>query len=170
MSGIPTPSPSDLADLMRRLGPATLEKRLARERFLWRKKSALGAGLRANLANAENWAALILRATGLWRTANAAFRDVRLKTNHVALDGLPPAFHGFRLLQLSDLHCDLDPGLIHIVERLVEGANYDAVVLTGDFQDRIIANDGIALRLMEGFIPKLHAPRFGILGNHDLLA
>lgn len=170
MSGIPSPSPSDLADLARRLGPERLKKRLAREQLLWRKKSALRTGFRGNIANAGQWAAFILRATGLWRTANAAFRDVRLKTNYVILNGLPAAFHGFRLLQLSDLHCDLDPGLIDVVERLIESLDHDAAVLTGDYQDRITADDGVALGLMKRLIPKLRTPRFGILGNHDLLA
>ena len=82
---------------------------------------------------------------------------------------MPEAFEGFRLLQLTDLHCDIDPGLIPALLQRLEGLAYDAVVITGDYHNRIAEDFDVSLDLMGRLLPALRGPRFGILGNHDFI-
>ncbi|SFU42440.1 hypothetical protein SAMN02799631_00620 [Methylobacterium sp. 174MFSha1.1] len=85
----------------------------------------------------------------------------------VAIPGLPPAFEGYRLLQLTDLHLSRlfpAPWARAVVER-ANGANADAIVVTGDFIDGSVAmrRDDVAplrdLRAPDGV--------FAIPGNHE---
>ncbi|AWN54603.1 metallophosphoesterase [Methylobacterium sp. 17Sr1-1] len=85
----------------------------------------------------------------------------------VAIPGLPPAFEGYRLLQLTDLHLSrLFPAswARTVVDR-ANGANADLIVVTGDFIDGSVAmrRDDVAplrdLRAPDGV--------FGIPGNHE---
>ncbi|MFH6786339.1 MULTISPECIES: metallophosphoesterase [Methylobacterium] len=85
----------------------------------------------------------------------------------VAVSGLPPAFEGYRLLQLTDLHLSrLFPA--SWAEAVVERANAagaDLIVVTGDFIDGSVAmrrDDVAPLRI-------LRAPDgvLGIPGNHE---
>ena len=83
---------------------------------------------------------------------------------------LPPAFDGLVVAQLADLHA----GVFMLTERvarvraLVEAAQPDLVVLTGDQLDR---RDLDADAFVQG-LAGLEAPLgcFGVLGNHDHLA
>jgi predicted MPP superfamily phosphohydrolase len=87
----------------------------------------------------------------------------------VVIPGLPSPFEGFRLLQLADLHCDLDT---RVMERIGEGmasTPHDAVVLTGDYHNDVRAPFDRSLAEMLRFLPSLHPVRFAILGNHDFL-
>jgi predicted MPP superfamily phosphohydrolase len=85
----------------------------------------------------------------------------------VAIPGLPPAFEGYRLLQLTDLHLSRlfpSPWARAVVER-ANGANADLIVVTGDFIDGSVAmrRDDVAplrdLRAPDGV--------FAIPGNHE---
>ncbi|MGX7707517.1 metallophosphoesterase [Methylobacterium sp. Gmos1] len=85
----------------------------------------------------------------------------------VAIPGLPPAFEGYRLLQLTDLHLSRlfpAPWARAVVER-ANGANADLIVVTGDFIDGSVAmrRDDVAplrdLRAPDGV--------FAIPGNHE---
>ncbi|MET7242978.1 metallophosphoesterase [Methylobacterium sp. EM32] len=85
----------------------------------------------------------------------------------VAIPGLPPAFEGYRLLQLTDLHLSRlfpAPWARAVVDR-ANGADADAIVVTGDFIDGSVAmrRDDVAplrdLRAPDGV--------FAIPGNHE---
>ena len=153
--------------LSARLGAGVLARRLEREHLLMRRKSSLG--LLRFFGGKNAVIAACLRVAGLEGLARRNFLDVRLAENPVALRGLPPAFEGFRLLQLSDLHCDLDPALMDVVERVIRGVECDAVVLTGDYHDHIRESGKTSRVLMERLIRLLPRPRFCIFGNHDFL-
>jgi hypothetical protein len=85
--------------------------------------------------------------------------DLRLKR-------LPPAFDGFRLAQLSDLHYDSTPA--ETITAAIDAANRlapDLIVLTGDYVTRSRAGiDAVARE-----IARLTARQgvVGVLGNHD---
>jgi predicted MPP superfamily phosphohydrolase len=53
----------------------------------------------------------------------------------VPILGLPPAFQGFRIVQLSDFHCSrqVTPGYLAEAVALAQDQAPDLVVLTGDF-------------------------------------
>ena len=67
-----------------------------------------------NIENAE-WLMIALyhslKFTHLYDWGHRNFLDVRCVVNEVVLPGLPAAFDGFTLLQLSDLHLDIDPAI-----------------------------------------------------------
>lgn len=83
---------------------------------------------------------------------------------------LPPAFDGFRIVQVADLHAGafMPPGRIARVRSLVQGMEPDLIVFTGDQLDR---RDVDADHFVQG-LAGLDAPLgvFGVLGNHDHLA
>lgn len=157
-------SNEDLAALAGRMGRETLELRLSRERQLVRKKSGAVSMRKDSVIDA------CLRAAGLAGVAHRNFLDVRVVENRVLVPGLPGAFDGFRLTQITDLHCDLEPELMDVVEATMSGITCDAVVLTGDYHDHIGHGGGLSLELMLRLISKLPHPRFCVFGNHDFLS
>ncbi len=155
--------------LSRRLGREVVEVRLRRERLLTQKKNRAPRGLIRFLGGKDALIESCLRIAGLRRVAHRSFLDVRLVKNSVSIRRLPAAFEGFRLLQLSDLHCDLDPALMGVVERMIREVACDAVILTGDYHDHIGRSGNESLALMKHLIPQLPGLRFAIFGNHDFL-
>lgn len=112
-----------------------------------------------------------LKLTGLWRRGLANGLDIRRRTVALRLPGLPAGFDGYRILQISDLHLDLAPGLGEAIVRAVAGREVDLCVLTGDFR----ATDSGPFTETEILAP-LAAIRqavraadgcLAILGNHD---
>ncbi len=90
-------------------------------------------------------------------------KDVRL-----TLPRLPRAFHGYRLVQISDLHAGkfLPDGRLDRVVELVNAQEPDLVAMTGDFVTRVyrgapkdIVPAMRRLRARDGVV--------AILGNHD---
>lgn len=97
--------------------------------------------------------------------------DYRVEQVPVYIENLPPAFNGFRVLQLSDLHADgiADKGqkLISILKHV----KADLCVLTGDF--RFLTQDDYAPALQRTKEIALAVDAayglWGILGNHDFI-
>lgn len=86
----------------------------------------------------------------------------------VAVRGLSPAFAGYRLAQITDLHMGHWVTLPRLngVTELINRQKPDLVALTGDFVSYVV--DEIAADLIQG-LSRLHAPDgvVAILGNHD---
>src|SRR5271170_6994067 len=90
----------------------------------------------------------------------------------IAIANLPTAFHGYRIVQLSDIHLDeyTEP---FFLERIVQKVNTlapDLVLLTGDFITHgsltFIAGKHALHRCAE-ILTTLTAPlRYAVLGNH----
>jgi uncharacterized protein len=108
-----------------------------------------------------------LNITGLYEKGRRHFLDVRMVTNEVFFDTLPQEFDGLRLLQLSDLHLDLEPELTPVILKLLEGLHYDLAVITGDYRDDTKGSITDCLKYMERICGVLKQPAYGILGNHD---
>jgi predicted MPP superfamily phosphohydrolase len=91
----------------------------------------------------------------------------------VALPGLPAAFDGFRIAQLSDIHMDeyTEPFFLRQVIGLVNGLQPDAVALTGDFvsEGPVTKKFGVgAAWQCANLLSELNCGnRFAVLGNHD---
>src|SRR5690606_29017012 len=77
------------------------------------------------------------------------------------------AFEGFRILQLSDLHLDMDLPTTRAIIEAVSGLSYDICVLTGDYRARTFGNCEAAMALMGELREKLADPIYAVLGNHD---
>lgn len=110
-----------------------------------------------------------LLALGLRKRALANTLAVEATEIEIRIAGLPAAFDGYRILQISDIHVGRVPGLIEAATAIVRTLEVDLAVLTGDFQNRgFPAAPGAA----EHLAPLLEAIRaadgvLGILGNHD---
>lgn len=88
----------------------------------------------------------------------------------IKIPGLPAAFEGMTITQVSDLHTGAyirRPELDHVVDT-VNGLKGDLIAVTGDFMD----NSLLLLDVCRQSLSKLRAPMgvWGNLGNHDYYA
>ncbi len=74
-----------------------------------------------------------LRLVGLYRRGSRNAQDVRVKHNFIAAS-IPPPFDGFTILQISDLHVDMNWPVIDRLATLLPHLNYDVCVITGDYR------------------------------------
>ncbi len=159
----------ELTRLEQRLGRLHARQRLGVERD--HEAQVFGQGLNFfHIENSQLSAFVIeyaLKATGLyWRGAKNAAR-VRVKRNRVACHALPPAFDGFSILHLSDLHCDMSERAMRRVAELVGTLPCDLCVITGDFRGPTFGPFEPALATVAGLRAKISSPVLAVLGNHD---
>lgn len=113
-------------------------------------------------------AAVSLRVTGLEARGKRNALAIRRTEVTFSFPDLPPAFDGYRLLHLTDLHLEFLPGL---TERICELAaeEADLCVMTGDYRASWRMPIARAIRGLECVVGAVRA-RDGILavlGNHD---
>ena len=94
-------------------------------------------------------------------------RLIKVTEHEVSISGLPWAFDGLKIVQLSDLHVDIwtTPKHVRSIVRRVNAMRPDLVVLTGDYVSRTEANIGPAGDALAGLKSKYGA--YAVLGNHD---
>ena len=96
--------------------------------------------------------------------------NLQTTSPRIHLPGLPPAFHGFRICQLSDIHIGpfMPAGEIRKYAAIANELKPDLIVLTGDF---VTFDPGTQFAVAEA-LAGLRAPFgvFGCLGNHDAWA
>lgn len=123
----------------------------------------------------ENWYSVhglirhCLRLVGLHGIGRRNARDLQVRRHEIALAGLPPAFDGYTLLQISDLHLDMNPEFPAVLAQRVEGLDYDLCVLTGDYRYRTFGSHAPALAGLRTLRAALSGPVCAVLGNHDTL-
>jgi len=92
----------------------------------------------------------------------------------IELRQLPQAFHGHRIVQLSDIHLDefTEPFFLERVVHQVNSLDPDLVLLTGDFITlgslTFVASRHAAHRCAEILSRLKCQQRFAVLGNHDV--
>jgi uncharacterized protein len=93
---------------------------------------------------------------------------VEITSVQVRMPGMAPAFNGYRIAQISDLHLGdwLTPAQLAQVVRRVNGLGADLIAVTGDF---ITSHASKHAQDLITTLRDLHAPDgvTGILGNHD---
>ncbi|MFZ1492497.1 MAG: metallophosphoesterase [Candidatus Competibacter denitrificans] len=155
-----------------------LEKRVGRVH--WQQRVGIEAdhatqifGRGRTFFHIENWYSihavirLTLKALGLYGRGLRNAAAIQIRHNDVFLPHLPKAFDGFTLLQLSDLHLDMDEDYpAALIERLRQ-VHYDACVMTGDFRAKTYGPFDAAIAALAKVRPHLRAPIYTILGNHD---
>ena len=133
---------------------ATANRTLSRRQFIAFSALAAGGGLVAY--------------SGFWDR-----HHLEVVQQTIRLRRLPPAFHGLRIAQVSDIHYDeyTEPYFVREVVRRINALNPDVVVLTGDF-----VTDGPLPRHIGAqlsypcaeILSGIQCPhRFASLGNHD---
>jgi uncharacterized protein len=112
---------------------------------------------------------LALRLTPLqaWGRRNAL--DLKRVEIEVVLQGLPPSFEGYRILQISDTHLDILPELVGAARRVLAGLEVDLLALTGDVHGAPSAPIATSVDLLMQALQdvRVRGPRLAVLGNHD---
>ena len=123
----------------------------------------------------ENWYSIhsvirtALRCFGLHEWGRRNMKDLRIRHHEVDLAHLPEVFNGFTILQLSDLHLDINSGLADVLIRRIREVEYDLCVLTGDYRANTYGAFDVAFRDLTRILPHITTPVYGILGNHDAI-
>jgi uncharacterized protein len=132
-----------------------------------------GQGL--NFFHPENWRrspAIIrnaLKLTGLYWRARRNAENIQVRRHNVALTDLPPSFDGFTILQLSDLHVDINERAMARLIELLPTISYDICVLTGDYRGKTFGPFAPAIEGMARLRSHLEPPIYAVLGNHDTI-
>ncbi|SKA30267.1 hypothetical protein SAMN02745126_04923 [Enhydrobacter aerosaccus] len=110
-----------------------------------------------------------LRLTPLHGRGRRNALDLQQVEMELDLPGLPAAFDGYRLLQLSDTHLDAFPEIAEATHRLLDGLTVDALAITGDVHGNhhapIDRSTSLLMQALRGLT--VTGPRLAILGNHD---
>lgn len=160
----------ELAALEQRIGRAHLRQRLGLEEdhevFCFDRAGA-------HFFYPENWYSVhgliryALRVAGLYDRAQRNARTIRIIRNPLYVRGLPRPFEGLRILQLSDLHTDLDPRITSAIAGRVREVEYDLCVLTGDYRALTYGPFDATLEALGSIRVGLKGPVYAVLGNHD---
>lgn len=165
------PDPA-IAALEQRLGTPAFQQRMRIEESLTALRG-FAASPRTGMAKILLGSAALrlgFKLLGLQRSGYHQFLHPRVVDHAVAVRGLPPELEGVTILQLSDLHLDLDPHFVPALSRQLDGLTYDLAVITGDFRNRTIGPVGPAVAGTLELLAHLRPPVFAVLGNHDVLA
>jgi predicted MPP superfamily phosphohydrolase len=110
-----------------------------------------------------------LRLTPLQARGRRNALDLKRVEVEVVLPGLPPAFDGYRILQVSDTHLDVFPALVDAARRVLRGVEVDLLAVTGDVHGSPSAPIAHSVELLMQALQdvRVHGPRLAILGNHD---
>jgi len=128
-----------------------------------------------NFFHPENWYLSptvirgALKLSGLYGRARRNAEDVQIRRHDMVMPELPPAFDGFTILQISDLHVDMSQGaMLRLIELLPE-LHYDVCVLTGDYRGKTFGPYEATIEGMARMRAHLAGPVYGVLGNHDTI-
>ena len=112
---------------------------------------------------------LLTRLTGLHERGRHNALNIQLRHNSFTIPHLPPAFDGYTILQLSDLHLDMNDDFPQALHERLQGLEYDLCVLTGDYRYLTHGPWDKALAGLQTIRPAIQRPIYAILGNHDSL-
>lgn len=102
-----------------------------------------------------------------------ARHEISVLTRTVPIRNLPPAFDGFRIAQVSDIHYDeyTEPWFVERVIERVNALGPDLVALTGDYISFMPLPRDFALGAMHrcaDAMARIACPqRYAVMGNHD---
>jgi predicted MPP superfamily phosphohydrolase len=163
--------PRDYEALRRRLGDARLRQRLSEQIYHVAGESHQEGIFQAvkRFVDVDRFVARAVRLVGLYGWGYRNFRAIRLVENGIRHPRLPKGLDGLRILQLTDLHLDLDPDIADLIAERVAGLSYDLAVLTGDFRNTTHADAGPAVTQTLKLLRALRQPMFAVLGNHDFI-
>ena len=159
-----------LEALSSRIGRAHLRQRLGLESESEGRIRRKGT----HFPHLENWRSLpallhaFLTLSGLRERGRRNTLRIELRQHEAALQRLPAAFEGLRLLHLSDLHLDVGEAFLDALIARVRNVAHDACVLTGDFRFSTTGPFRPAMHALARLRPHLGIT-FAVLGNHDTI-
>jgi predicted MPP superfamily phosphohydrolase len=110
-----------------------------------------------------------LKMSGLYGRGRSNAARIKVRRNAIASSRIPKAFDGFTILQLSDLHVDMNERAMERLAALLRDVEYDLCVLTGDYRAQTFGPCDAALAGMERICSALRGAIYGVLGNHDTI-
>ena len=110
-----------------------------------------------------------LQLTGLYSRGRRNARSIETTPHDALIASLPPAFEGFTILQLSDLHIDMAADFAGVLIDAIGPLDYDLCVLTGDYRARTFGPHDAALAGMRQLRPHIRTAAYATLGNHDTI-
>lgn len=157
-----------------------LEQRLGRIHLRQRwgietEYEAMIFGMGINFFHLENWYSIHslirngLRLLGLYQRGLRNALDIQIRHNDIYLKDLPVPFDGYTILQVSDLHVDMNQTFRHALIERLRAVDYDLCVLTGDYRAKTYGSHEGAVRGMEQVRLHLKDPVYAVLGNHDTI-
>ena len=156
--------------LEKRLGRVHAKQRLGIEKDY---EAIFGHGI--NFFHPENWYSFqsairyALKLTGLYWRGSRNTEQIQIRQNNIRLPNLPPLFDGFTILQISDMHVEMNPRPMQRLITLLEKVKYDICVLTGDFRGQTFGPFDAALAGVAQVRSHLGELVYGVLGNHDTI-
>lgn len=160
-----------VSNLEKRLGRLHARQRLGLEKDY--EARIFGRGL--NFFHIENWHSShsiirsLLKISGLyWRGLRNA-KDIQVRHNHIVRPDVPPNFDGFTILQISDLHVEMNGGVISRLAEILAEIKYDLCALTGDYRGLTFGPYQDAVAGVARLSKHLSPPVYGVLGNHDTI-
>ncbi len=160
-----------LEKLEQRLGRLHARQRLGIEDD--QEGRVFGQGL--NFFHPENWLLSpsiirsLLKLTGLYWRARKNAENIQIRRHDIPLHELPGSFDGFTILQISDLHVDMNEGAMERLIELLPTVVYDACVLTGDYRGKTFGPFNAAMEGLARVRAQLRGSVYGVLGNHDTI-
>lgn len=96
------------------------------------------------------------------------WRKLQVENTTLHIAGLPAAFKGYRIVQISDIHLGTYSGDTSLMQSMVDSINQltpDLIVFTGDMVNTASSETLPYIKILG----KLHAPDgvMSVLGNHD---
>ena len=157
--------------LEQRLGRLYARQRLGIEDD--REGRVFGQGI--NYFHPENWYFSpnvirgALKLSGLYGRARRNAADVKVRRHDIVMPGLPASFDGFTILQISDLHVDMNAGAMRRLNELLPDLRYDLCVLTGDYRGKTFGPYDATIEGMARMRAHIAGPVYAVLGNHDTI-
>jgi len=145
-------------------------RRLRAEQALLGPLCCFSASPRTNVAKlvlSNPLIRLCFRLLGIHRRGYDQFLHPCVVDHIVRLPNLPVALEGVTILQMSDLHLDLDSGFVPALAKHLDGLSYDLAVITGDFRNLTAGPHESAVAGTIALLQHLHAPVYAVPGNHD---
>jgi predicted MPP superfamily phosphohydrolase len=109
---------------------------------------------------------ILLLSFGLFAAGlSQALSFPRIKQVTIPVAGLHPALHGFKIVQLSDIHLDVMTNG-RVLEKIVQKVNEigpDMTAITGDLVDGSVRKRGADAKILE----RIASPVFFVNGNHE---
>lgn len=121
----------------------------------------------------ENWYSVhslirnSLRLVGMHGRGRRNALAIQVRENEITLPNLPRAFDGFTLLQLTDLHVDMNREFVQVLIAALRSLDYDLCVLTGDYRARTFGSFAATLDGLRQLRAHLGDTVYAVLGNHD---
>jgi hypothetical protein len=112
---------------------------------------------------------IFLRIIGLYSRGRRNALDIELSEQEVWFDGLPSAFDGYRIMQISDPHIDAMAELPSRIAEIARRTQVDLCALTGDYRYKVTGDSDILRDGLGQVISAVNSKdgTFAILGNHD---